>query len=187
VKTSLNHVIVSQLGDDLQAHSPGSIALCSCVLLSILPGRSSGRCARGFAVQRNVADRSEDLLEVRMSVKRHRLDTMFRRRGAEDSALCGWDDPVPSTVSAATLAPAPAVSHEIECEVQRRLLDEPGFRFSSLVIRRVNDGVCIQGVLETERDAPDLTRLARQVNGVKRVIDQVVVRHVASSSNVGLC
>jgi hypothetical protein len=118
---------------------------------------------------------------------RHRLDTRFRRLGIEDSALCGWDDPVPSVSVSSTISPAPAVSHEIEYEVQRRLLDEPGLRFSSLVIRRVNDGVCIQGVLETETDAPDLSRLARQVNGVKRVIDQVVVRNVSSTSDVRLC
>jgi hypothetical protein len=118
---------------------------------------------------------------------RHRLDTRFRRRSVEDSALCSWDDPVPSVPMSTTVSAAPVVSHEIECEVQRRLLDEPGLHFSSLVIRRVNDGVCIQGVLETETGSPDLSRLARQVSGVKRVIDQVVVRNVAPASDVRLC
>jgi len=117
---------------------------------------------------------------------RHRWDQRLRRRESlTDSSIQGWDDPVPSnsTVIASTLTDTTR-GHDLEREVQRRLLEEPGLRFTSLVIRRLNDGVCIQGVLETDSDAPDLTTLAKQVAGVDRVIDQVVIHQAAA---VGPC
>jgi osmotically-inducible protein OsmY len=114
---------------------------------------------------------------------RHRWDPRLRRREPlTDSSLQGWDDPVPSnsTVIASSLTDTTR-GHDLECEVQRRLLEQPGLRFTSLVIRRLDDGVCIQGVLETDSDAPDLIGLAKQVAGVERVIDQVVIHQAAAS------
>lgn len=111
---------------------------------------------------------------------RHRWDIRHRRPASESETPCGWDDPVPSVASADVLAPTP-LSHDVECAVRRQLVETSGLRFSSLVIRRVHDGVCLQGVLEVDDDAPDLSRLARQVEGVNCVIDQVVVHQTMTA------
>jgi hypothetical protein len=107
-----------------------------------------------------------------------RYDSLWeRRQSAAGAAALGWDDPVPSATDEESAWPVPRASdHRLECEVQRRLLEEPGMNFTSLVVRRIHDGVCIQGVLES--DLPfNLIKLAREVEGVNRVIDLVVVYH----------
>ena len=49
------------------------------------------------------------------------------------------------------------------------------FSFSSLVVRRLRDGICLQGILHWDEDAPDVTRTAQRIAGVERVINQLVV------------
>ncbi|MFQ5733614.1 MAG: hypothetical protein ACE5KM_16885, partial [Planctomycetaceae bacterium] len=44
------------------------------------------------------------------------------------------------------------VSHSVECNVRRRLLSQRRLRFSSLVVRRIEKGVCLEGVVETDTD-----------------------------------
>src|SRR6185503_9800889 len=60
-------------------------------------------------------------------------------------------------------APEPAAAtryaaqpHSVEQEVQRELLAEPSLRFASLVVRRIDDGVCLQGVLEGDNPVSDI-------------------------------
>jgi osmotically-inducible protein OsmY len=67
--------------------------------------------------------------------------------------------------------------HGIEKDVQRELLAEPRLHFSSLVIHRVQNGVCIEGVVEADDGSPDVTRLAKRVAGVDRVINRLVMTH----------
>jgi len=67
-------------------------------------------------------------------------------------------------------------SHDFERDIQRKLLETPGLHFSSLVIRRLENGVCVQGVLESADAHPDIGRLIREISGVTNVLDQVVVR-----------
>lgn len=88
------------------------------------------------------------------------------------------DDPVPADSTVAVVEPeyCRAPPHQIEAEVRRTLLGEPDLRFASLVVRRVPDGVCLEGVLESGEDAPDVDDLARQVRGVERVINHLLVR-----------
>jgi len=64
--------------------------------------------------------------------------------------------------------------HHIECDVRRRLMTHPSLSFTSLVIRRIRDGVCLQGVLETPADPDEIRRLATQVDGVDRVLNRLV-------------
>lgn len=66
--------------------------------------------------------------------------------------------------------------HQVEQEVRRHLLTHPNLRFSSLVIRRIRDGVCLEGVLEADQPAPDVCRLAQSVAGVRQVLNHLVVR-----------
>ena len=65
--------------------------------------------------------------------------------------------------------------HQIEEDVQRELLGHPDLRFSSLVVRRICDGVCLEGVLDVDDTCPDVCGLARQVAGVREVLNHLVV------------
>ncbi len=73
-------------------------------------------------------------------------------------------------------APDSGEPHRVERLVQQHLLSCPDASFSSLVIRRVPNGICLQGVLEADSDIPDVDSLARQVAGVNQVINRLVVR-----------
>lgn len=88
------------------------------------------------------------------------------------------DDPVPADSAVAVVEPeyCRAPPHHVEAEVRRTLLGEPDLRFASLVVRRVPGGVCLEGLLESGEDAPDVDGLARQVRGVERVINHLLVR-----------
>ncbi|HUG93540.1 MAG TPA: BON domain-containing protein [Planctomycetaceae bacterium] len=69
--------------------------------------------------------------------------------------------------------------HELEHTVQRELLAQPDLDFSSLVVRRIPGGVCLEGVLETCVGASDVTSLARRVAGVQQVLNHLVIRRPA--------
>lgn len=66
--------------------------------------------------------------------------------------------------------------HVTELQVRRHLLDQNGLTFSSLVVRRMNNGVCLQGVVESRDDEPDFAGLVREVAAVEEVVSQIVVR-----------
>jgi len=65
--------------------------------------------------------------------------------------------------------------HRVELEVQRELLAQPSLHFASLVVRRINNGVCLQGVLEADADSADVCRIAQRVSGVRQVLNHLVV------------
>jgi len=65
--------------------------------------------------------------------------------------------------------------HRLEQAVQRHLLSQPELQFSSLVIRRIPNGVCLEGVLENNANL-DVCGLARSVAGVNEVLNHLVVR-----------
>jgi osmotically-inducible protein OsmY len=65
--------------------------------------------------------------------------------------------------------------HRLEQAVQRHLLSQPELRFSSLVIRRIPNGVCLEGVLENNANL-DVCGMARRVAGVNEVLNLLVVR-----------
>lgn len=66
--------------------------------------------------------------------------------------------------------------HEMEQDVKRRLLSADNLQFSSLVVRRIPGGVCLEGVLETDDEFADVCSLAQQVAGVEEVLNHLVVR-----------
>lgn len=65
--------------------------------------------------------------------------------------------------------------HQLELEVRRRLMAEPSLNFDSLVVRRIRNGLCLEGVLETSDDASDVSRLVRGICGVPQVLDHLVI------------
>jgi osmotically-inducible protein OsmY len=81
---------------------------------------------------------------------------------------------VPPRFASETVIPAP-MPHQIECEVQRALMSHPHLRFSSLVVRRLENGVCLTGVLEADDDAPDVVSIAQRVQGVDQVLNRLLV------------
>ncbi|QDU36469.1 hypothetical protein Mal4_07550 [Maioricimonas rarisocia] len=89
------------------------------------------------------------------------------------------DDPVPSSASSDIYRDCPPAGdrREIERNVRNTLVDQPGLKFSSLVVRRIHDGVCLEGVLEVsdDTDGTDVSNLARQVAGVDNVINRLLV------------
>ncbi len=73
---------------------------------------------------------------------------------------------------------SPAVSsqpHSIESGVRRELLANPGFSVSSLVVRRIPNGVCLEGVVHVHDKKADVGSVARQVMGVKEVQNHLLV------------
>jgi osmotically-inducible protein OsmY len=98
------------------------------------------------------------------------------------SPCLAFDDPVPSdsVILGETAVMPTARPHSVERQVQRKLLAQPNLQFSSLVVRRMPDGVCIEGVLDST-DGSDVTNLARQVAGVQNVVNRLLVRSAEAS------
>ena len=88
----------------------------------------------------------------------------------------------PVSASASNSDVIAAGPHQIEEDVQRELLGHPNLRFSSLVVRRIPDGVCLEGVLDVDETCPDVCGLARQVVGVREVLNHLVVHRSAADA-----
>ena len=99
---------------------------------------------------------------------------------SNDSTICAFDDPVPAGSAVAVVEPGCCKSqpHGIEKEVQRTIARQPGIQILSLTVRRLEDGVCLDGTLETDRPCPDFVDLLRQIAGIKKVVNRLRVRHV---------
>ncbi|MCP4782960.1 MAG: hypothetical protein GY903_25540 [Fuerstiella sp.] len=67
--------------------------------------------------------------------------------------------------------------HALEALVHRELLSDRRMDFSSLVIRRIPNGVCLQGVVEIDEPETDVSGPALRVRGVANVQNRLVVRH----------
>ena len=79
-----------------------------------------------------------------------------------------------ATAEVETTSPLSTSRHGLEFDVQHQLRTTPGLEFESLVVRRVPEGVCLEGVLKSGADGCELADLARKVTGVTRVLDRVV-------------
>jgi hypothetical protein len=91
------------------------------------------------------------------------------------------DDPVPSDSTLAVIQPqfCQAPPHQIESEVRRALIARPELNFKWLVVRRLSNGVLLEGVLEADVSAPDVDQLAREVAGVECVVNRLMVHTLA--------
>ena len=68
------------------------------------------------------------------------------------------------------------VSHDMERKIQRLLTSHPGLSVSNLVVRRMRDGVCLTGVVESIESDTDVCGLVREVAGVSEVMNRLLVR-----------
>ncbi len=64
--------------------------------------------------------------------------------------------------------------HQVEEEVRRQLLSDPNLHFSDLVIRRLPDGVCLEGFLDVNCDSGHISDLAQRVAGVETVLNRLI-------------
>jgi osmotically-inducible protein OsmY len=81
----------------------------------------------------------------------------------------------PPRFASEALAPAQISPHQIEQEVRRALLSQPNLHFSSLVVRRIADGVCLQGILQTDSESSDVCSIAQRVSGVNCVLNHLLI------------
>lgn len=68
-------------------------------------------------------------------------------------------------------------AHLIEYEVLRKLQAHPEVKISSLVVRRIPSGVCLQGILESDHDPDELQRLLLEIEGIEQIVNQLVSCH----------
>jgi hypothetical protein len=106
---------------------------------------------------------------------------MRNRRPIEVGSSCGFEPASLSEALPRVEAPAP---HGLEQAIHRRLCAQPGLRFASLVIRRIPNGVCLEGVLESDADH-DVCNLVRSVAGVDEVLNHLVVRRCVQAAAIG--
>ena len=71
--------------------------------------------------------------------------------------------------------------HEIEYEVQRRLQNHPALKFSRLHVHRCQEGICLEGFLESNEYEIDLCDVVRSIHGVTGVINRIVLTRPAPS------
>jgi len=67
-------------------------------------------------------------------------------------------------------------SSTLERAVRQKLMSDPGVNISSLVVRQIEGGVCLEGILETNNDQTDVERLVQSVASVDRVLNRLVTR-----------
>lgn len=88
-----------------------------------------------------------------------------------------WDDPVPANSDWNWEFP-PCDPHEVEGLIRSALLARPDAHFTSLVVRRTDKGVCLQGLMQVADpdDVPDIAAIVRRVSGVDTVLNQLLVQ-----------
>ena len=102
--------------------------------------------------------------EVRPEQKAETTDTVLVTAAASSSdTMCGCSH-------------LPSAPHQVEEDVSRCLAADPNIHISSLVVRRIPNGVCIEGVLETDDGPPDVSSMVRCIPGITEVVNHLVVR-----------
>ena len=105
----------------------------------------------------------------------------MRNRSASLSGLGRRTASVAEPVADVTVVCSPDDSvlihpHRFEQDIRHQLMFESNLNFTSLVVRRIDDGVFLEGVLEADDDSTDIENLVRRVSGVQRVLNSVVIR-----------
>lgn len=59
--------------------------------------------------------------------------------------------------------------HELECLIQRGLQTVPGLKFARLSVHQCAQGVCLEGLLETNEEGIDLCDLVQEIAGVQAI------------------
>lgn len=92
------------------------------------------------------------------------------------TSTCTCDEFIPTGDAAAHHTELSGGPHQMEADVQRALLDCGDARFSHLVVRRMPNGVCLQGVMEvTGETTPDVAGLVRRAAKVDQIINHLLI------------
>ena len=67
--------------------------------------------------------------------------------------------------------------HPLEYEVIRKLRAHPSIKISSLVVRRVPEGICLQGMLETSPHDPEVKAFLQEIEELATVVNRLVCCH----------
>lgn len=109
--------------------------------------------------------------------KQTRSEEVRRRVSAPVSVDATVDVDDPACCDTLVLSPDDSVllhPHRLEQDVRNRLMEEPSLNFTSLVVRRVRDGLCLEGVLEAD-DTDELITLVGRICGATPVLNHLVI------------
>ena len=68
-----------------------------------------------------------------------------------------------------------AQGHSFEARVRHDLMARPELAFSSLVVHRIPDGICVEGVVTSTTEGVDVNQMVREVAGVNSVLNHLVM------------
>jgi len=104
-----------------------------------------------------------------------------------ENVCCALDDLVPGECESGIYGERVCVEnrmtpHEMERLAQRALLGMPRVQFSSLQVHRLEDGICLTGVVKVSdsTDRPNFERVAGTAAGVTQVLNRLVVQREIS-------
>lgn len=66
-------------------------------------------------------------------------------------------------------------AHELETDVRRAFDAADGMDIGSLVVRRIPNGICLEGVIRVSSDDFDVCKIVREIDGVGEVVNNLVV------------
>jgi hypothetical protein len=67
--------------------------------------------------------------------------------------------------------------HLVEAEVSQTLRDTPGVHVESLSVHRIEDGVCLHGVIELDDPSTDVEDVIRRALAIEHVMNRMVVKY----------
>ena len=77
-------------------------------------------------------------------------------------------------------------NHHVERELAHRLESSSDVEFDHLVVRRVgDDAVCLEGVVKSDCDCPELDKYVKTLYDVDKVINRLVVRPAPVGEETG--
>ncbi|HQX53324.1 MAG TPA: hypothetical protein PLY87_21815 [Planctomycetaceae bacterium] len=66
-------------------------------------------------------------------------------------------------------------AHQLEADVRRALNEAEGLEIHSLVVRRLPNGICLEGVIRVSGDDFDVCGAVRDIEGVGEVVNHLLV------------
>lgn len=76
--------------------------------------------------------------------------------------------------------------HDVESEVRRKILAMDGLTVRSLVVRRIPDGVCIQGVVCSAGSQTSLRKVIAALPGIRQILDRTTICESAAGIDAEL-
>ena len=66
-------------------------------------------------------------------------------------------------------------SHQLEAEVREALSSADGVDVGGLMVRRLPNGICLEGVVRVSSDDFDVCSAVREIEGVGEIVNHLVV------------